>query len=52
MVDLLYMTAIEMNLSGIDQQTDIEFEARLGDVSKMLIEKKISLYFKAFAKLP
>jgi hypothetical protein len=52
MVDLLYMTAIEMNLSGIDHETDIEFEARLGDVSKILIEKKISHYFKAFAKLP
>lgn len=33
MLNLMYQAAIDMNLSSIDHDSDIELEARLGDVS-------------------
>ena len=33
MLNLMYQAAIDMNLSSIDHESDIELEARLGDVS-------------------
>ena len=35
----MYATAIELNWQQIDYNTDIELEARLGSISKHVVEK-------------